>query len=404
MATPLDPAAVTVPEADGISLKRSLTLFAVWLKNHKYTTASSVEIEGSRGSREASGLELLISGVIETGISLGTDLANWVTGGGGNGVGSLMPGDSIGVQPPTIPDPEWPAEVPNPLYDPNHLVGEPEFIPNPEPAPIIPNPSAGAEYIIPGPVRSTLTSIGAKVAETVKSFQLGTDQSTSAAYDSVKDNGTMCINPVKDEIAKSSISLSSITDNIKAGADGAWTAAKDKFHAFTDALSGVRVGTDGYTLGDAFKAADDYVVKTTNAFEVGVRETLGLKNFSVADFAGSLVDKTLLPNFNEKLNAYIAAKKDPEITEEQLAILEAEVDAAAQALSDQVDRDNANYLEHIAQQTALEAATNTGSTYNSAPDEHKELYASTLRNPEIATGISSQIDTGKQLQNDSIPS
>jgi hypothetical protein len=395
---------VTPPEAEAISLKKSLNLFVTWLKDHKYTTSTSVEIEGSKGSREASGLELLIQGVIQIGISLGTDVVKWATGGGSNGVGSLMPGDSVGVEPATIPDPAHPEWVTNPLYDENHLVGEPEFIPNPEPAPIIPNPNAGAEYLIPGPIRSTLNSIGSKISETVKSFQASPDQSISTAYDSVKDNGTLCVNPLKDEISKSSISLSSITDNIKAGADGAWTAAKDKFHVFTDALSGVRVGTDGYTLGNAFEASKAYVVQSTHAFEVGVRETLGLKDFSVSDFAGSLVDKTLLPNFNKKLDEYIAAKQDPEITEEELALLEAEVDAAAQALSDQVDQDNANYLEHIAQQAALEATTNTGSTYNSAPDEYKELYASTLRNPEIATGISSSIDTGKQLQSDAIPS
>ena len=388
MATSIDPEAVNAVEADKISLKRSLTLFMTWLKDHKYTTTSSVVMEGQKGSREASGLEILIQGVVQVGVSLGSSLTSWVTGGGSNGVGSLMPGDSIGTQPDVVPAPA------GGYTDTTTGIFYPEGTPSP-------NPLAGQEYIVAGPVRSTLTSIGNKISDTVNSFKLSGSTSLTDAVDAPTVGSTVFQNPLTSSFAESNATLAE-TDNIKAGLSGTWTAAKEKFQAFTDSLSGVTVGTNGYTLGEAFKASSAYVSDKANAFDAGVRSVLGLKEFSVIDFAGSLTDNTLLPTFNAKLKEYNDAKSDPNITPAQLALKEAEVDAAAQALSDQVDQDNANYLEHIAQQSALDSITNTGSTYSDAPDEYKDLYASTLQDPSIATGISSTIDTGKQLQNNAV--
>lgn len=363
----------TPPEADAISLKRSLTLFTTWLKDHKYTTTASVEIEGQKGSREASGMELMFQALIAG--------ATWAAGSLVDAVkeynkSGLLPGDTLDVEPAyiAVPDPE--------------NIGQ---------TMIVDNPLAGQKFIIPGTLRSLYTSIGDSISTSNANFAANPSQDIVSATDS----SGLRLNPVQVPVDEVNVALTDISaTNVKADAGGVWKSAVDKYNAFTDALSGVTVGTNGYTLGDAFNAAKGYATDPNSSFNSAVSSITGIKQFTVSDFAGSLTDKTLITKFDDSVKAYTDALNDPTITPAELAIKEAEVDDAAQALSDQVDKDNENYLAHLSQQSAIDDIAKGATQYNEAPDEYKDLYASTLSNPGIAVGLSDNINLGKQLQSD----
>jgi hypothetical protein len=362
----------TPPEADAISLKRSLTLFTTWLKDHKYTTTASVEIEGQKGSREASGIELMFQALIAGATFAAGSLVDAVKEYNKSG---LLPGDTLGRHPDLIQsvDPETGQDI------------------------FVPNPVAGQTFIIPGTLRSLYTSIGNAISTSNANFAANPTQDIVSAT----DTGGLRLNPVQVQVDKVDVGLTNISaTNIKADAGGLWKSAVDKYNAFTDALSGVTVGTNGYTLGDAFNAAKGYVTDPKSSFNSAVSSITGIKQFTVSDFAGSLTDKTLITKLDDSVKAYTDALNDPTITPAELALKEAEVDDAAQALSNQVDQDNANYLAHLSQQSAIDDIAKSASQYNEAPDEYKELYASTLSNPGIAVGLSDNIDVGKQLQSD----
>jgi len=361
-------------KVDQISLKRSLVLFQTWLKDHKYTTSASVEIEGQKGSREASGLELmfqaLISGVTYAAGSLVDAVKEYNKSG-------LLPGDTIGFQP-------------NLIDVVNEETGEIYQIENPD--------GSGVQYTIPGTLRTLYTDIGNSISSSNASFAAKVDPDL---LDTTVVG--MCKNPAFDAVTEANTTLTEASaTNIKADAGGVWKAAVDKYNSFTDALSGVSVGTNGYTLGDAFNAAKGYVTDPTNPFNSAVSKITGIKQFTPADFAGSLVKQELLDTFNTDVRAYTDALANPAITAPQLAVLEAKVDTSAQALSDQVDLDNANYLAHLAQQSAIDNIAKSATQYNEAPDEYKDLYASTLSDPGMAIGLSDNINAGKQSQSDAI--
>jgi len=362
----------TPPEADAISLKRSLTLFTTWLKDHKYTTTASVEIEGQKGSREASGTELMFQALIAGATFAAGSLVDAVKEYNKSG---LLPGDTLGIQPDYIQsvDPETSEDI------------------------FVPNPVAGQTFIIPGTLRSLYTSIGNSISTSNANFAANPTQDIVSAT----DTSGLRLNPVQVQVDEVDVKLTDISaTNIKADAGGLWKSAVDKYNAFTDALSGVTVGTNGYTLGDAFNAAKGYVTDPKSSFNSAVSSITGIKQFTVSDFAGSLTDKTLITKLDDSVKAYTDALNDPTITPAELALKEAEVDDAAQALSDQVDKDNENYLAHLSQQSAIDDIAKSASQYNEAPDEYKDLYASTLSNPGIAVGLSDNIDVGKQLQSD----
>ena len=359
----------TPPEADAISLKRSLTLFTTWLKDHKYTTTSSVEMEGQKGSREASGVELMFQALIAGATFAAGSLVDAVKEYNKSG---LLPGDKLGIQPDFI---EITDEIDGVIQ--------------------IPNPLAGQSFIIPGTLRSLYTSIGDSISTSNANFAANPSQDIVSATDS----SGLRLNPVQVPVNEVNVKLTDISaTNVKADVGGVWKSAVDKYNAFTDALSGVTVGTNGYTLGDAFNAAKGYATDPNSSFNSAVSSITGIKQFTVSDFAGSLTDKTLITKFDESVKAYTDALVDPTITPAELAIKEAEVDVAAQALSDQVDKDNENYLAHLSQQSAIDDIAKSATQYNEAPDEYKDLYASTLSNPGNAVGLSDNIDIGKKLQ------
>jgi hypothetical protein len=376
MATSIDPEAVNAFEADKISLKRSLVLFSTWLKDHKYTTTTSVELEGQKGSREANGLELmfqaLIGGVTFAAGSLVDAVKEYNKSG-------LLPGDTLGIQPDYIVD----------GFDVD--TGEAIFIENPD---------AGQSYIIPGTLRTLYTDIGNAISTSNANYAAIPDPDL---LDTQGNVGSMCVNPAIRNLEAANTTLSeAAATNVKADAGGVWKAAVDKYNSFTDALSGVTVGTNGYTLGDAFNAAKGYATDPTNPFNSAVAKITGLKQFTPADFAGSIIKQELLDTFNADVRAYTDAITNPAITAPQLAVLEAKVDTSAQALSDQVDLDNKNYLAHLSQQNAIDNISKSATVYNEAPDEYKDLYASTLSNPGTAIGLSDNINAGKQSQSDAI--
>ena len=366
----------TPPEADAISLKRSLTLFTTWLKDHKYTTTSSVEMEGQKGSREASGVELMFQALIAGATFAAGSLVDAVKEYNESG---LLPGDTLDVEPDyiAVPNPD-PTDTLNP-----YILQE--------------NPLAGKTFIIPGTLRSLYTSIGDSISTSNANFAANPSQDIVSATDS----SGLRLNPVQVPVDEVNVKLTDISaTNVKADVGGVWKSAVDKYNAFTDALSGVTVGTNGYTLGDAFNAAKGYATDPNSSFNSAVSSITGIKQFTVSDFAGSLTDKTLITKFDESVKAYTDALVDPTITPAELAIKEAEVDVAAQALSDQVDKDNENYLAHLSQQSAIDDIAKSATQYNEAPDEYKDLYASTLSNPGNAVGLSDNIDIGKKLQSD----
>ena len=352
-------------KVDQISLKRSLLLFSTWLRDHKYTTSASVEIEGQKGSREASGLELmfqaLTAGVTYAAGSLVDAVKEYNKSG-------LLPGDTFKTEYVPSVDPE---------------TGEDIFVQK--------------EVLVPGTLRSLYESIGSSISSATANFSANASPDIIAA---TADNG-VSINPTAPAVAEANVTLNTAAvTNIKADVGGVWKAAVDKYNVFTDALSGVTVGTNGYTLGDAFNAAKGYATDPNNPFNSAVSKITGIKQFTPADFAGSLIKTELIDTFNADVKAYTDALANPAITAPQLAILEAKVDKSSQALSDQVDQDNANYLQHLAQQNAIDNIAKSASQYNDAPDEYKDLYASTLSNPGTATGLSDNINLGKQLQSD----
>jgi len=362
---------VTPPEADAISLKRSLTLFTTWLKDHKYTTTASVEIEGQKGSREASGTELMFQALIAGATFAAGSLVDAVKEYNKSG---LLPGDKLGIQPDFI-----------------------EAVDDIDGVIQIPNPLAGQSFIIPGTLRSLYTSIGNSISTSNANFAANPSQNIVNAT----DTSGLRVNPVKVPVTEVDVKLTSISaTNVKADSGGLWKTAVAKYNDFTDALSGVTVGTNGYTLGDAFNAAKGYATDPNSSFNSAVSSITGIKQFTVSDFAGSLTDKTLITKLDDSVKAYTDALNDPTITPAELAIKEAEVDDAAQALSDQVDKDNQNYLAHLSQQSAIDDIAKGASQYNEAPDEYKDLYASTLSDPGIAVGLSDNINLGKQLQSD----
>lgn len=339
MATSIDPEAVSVNDALG--------LIKTWLNDHKYTIAQTIEMEGQSAVRKASGKEMLmmlVNDLIGYGISAGISYL-------GAGGPATLPGDTVGAD----------------------------------------------GVVIAGPLTQIFGNIGDKVTTMVQGW-FGAGGTIAEAYSSV--SSAVFQNPLTAPITEAFTKLADLAvDTIKADVGGLWKTAIDNFHDFTNVLSGVTVpGTEGYSLGDAITAAGDYAKQGADAINSRVMDLTGIKKFSIVDLAGSLTKDNLMKDFNDKLLAYQVAKADPLTTPQELAAKELEVDYSAVALNDQVALDKSNYAYHVAQSNALDVVTKTGTLYNSMPDEYKSLYASTLQDPGIATGLSDNLNTAQVAQ------
>lgn len=307
-----------------------------WIGKNKIQTDSTVSVSGQDGARKATLVEFFLKAA--------GDIAGTFLGGK-----DLLPGDSF---------------------------------------------SAAGE-VVPGALRETITSIGAQVKDVVGGF--GT--SISDAWSTT--GGQLFQNPFSDSVAlaqeKGAAILGIYSDSslspeiqdaaadliLKAQPGGVWDSALASYHEFTNQLAGVTIpGTDGFTIHNAIDAAEN----TTNEF---LSKITTIKKFDIGDLAGSLTNNGLMENVTKRMDELRALASFPGVTPEMVAAKVAEVDAAHQALSDQVASDQSNYASFIAQQNALEGIVGAG--LNFADSNHQDLLQ-TIYKPTTLANVKAVAD------------